>query len=560
MKLTDLQQAFSAQMRKKATAQPLREVEEIEKDQWEAFADDGNESYVIQIVLEKSEVVRHTCDCGKYDAYKFCVHQIALLLHLANGVSGKAVLLPKGQNTKEDPLHTMLGQIEKADLVHWIKEILNVHKDLQVAFMARFEPKPDNYTVKNVQEITNAAVISVIKTKKKIDQTELKQILNLWKQVHQPIIDYYLSFINTTEKIEILSALLDVVDEWRIKLNVNTTKFKTYLGAIFAKTIEPLHNIAIESIWEATITKYFQTGFKNKNDLAIDWLTFLGKITQIEPNQQRVDFILMLFKDAYIRSTSKKSSVVNSWFTELVYDIYKKANKTTECILWIKPILHENEFNMEVIDQLITQNYIDLAEQHCLLAISNNQYEAYNVSYLHRLKNIYLLQQPAKREELFTVIREIFPYYSTLDDYLLILNEHFKGRDAEAKKWRTKVMNKMSNYISRERSITVLYFEILYHEGKFGKILQNLIICETAEIACMYFDTLYILSRIQLLRNLAMFGSYYMKEEADKKRFLELAEKIKSNYSTQEIKNNLLKENAYKHTAFVTFCRAYFAK
>ena len=121
-------------------------------------------------------------------------------------------------------------------------------------------------------------------------------------------------------------------------------------------------------------------------------------------------------------------------------------------------------------------------------------------------------------------------------------------------------MNKMSNYISRERSITILYFEILYHEGKFGKILQNLIICETAEIACMYFDTLYILSRIQLLRNLAMFGSYYMKEEADKKRFLELAEKIKSNYSTQEIKNNLLKENAYKHTAFVTFCRAYFAK
>jgi hypothetical protein len=199
LKITNIGAIFPAQAQKKAEKFPLREIEEIEKGHWVAFADDGPESFDVQITLRKGEITAHSCDCGKLDAQGFCLHQLAMLMQL----SAKKTNTPKPvtkRKVKENPLTTLLNQIDTDDLKLWLKEVLHQQKDLAIAFTNRFGVRPDDYTQDEIQKITDAAVRSVVKNKKKLDQSELKKIILLWKEVHEPVINHYLSNIASVVK------------------------------------------------------------------------------------------------------------------------------------------------------------------------------------------------------------------------------------------------------------------------------------------------------------------------------------------------------------------------
>ena len=61
----------------------VRELEEVEvKGNFVAYVDEGEESYDINVQLDKDVVVGHSCDCGRRDSY--CIHQIVILLMLSS--------------------------------------------------------------------------------------------------------------------------------------------------------------------------------------------------------------------------------------------------------------------------------------------------------------------------------------------------------------------------------------------------------------------------------------------------------------------------------------------
>jgi hypothetical protein len=274
-------------------------------------------------------VTQHSCDCGKLDAQGFCLHQLAMLLQLSTNKT-KTVKPVTKRKVKEDPMTVLLNQVDPEELKVWLKEVLNQQKDLAIAFTNRFAAKPADYSNEEIVKITDAAVRSVVKNKKKLDQSELKKIILLWKEVHEPIIGYYLSNITAVEKIETFSTLLISIDKWDRSFNIKSTKIDTYKKEVFAKTIQPLYDIENEAIWKQVIEGYFKQGFMGDNPAKAEWLIFLSDLVKFETRETRVDFILNSFKKNYAAITQKKGSYISEFFTQLVYKTYKDADKISD--------------------------------------------------------------------------------------------------------------------------------------------------------------------------------------------------------------------------------------
>ena len=79
--LANYSSLFSADLQKKAKATKVRECDEVDKNSFVAYVDDGTESYDVSIKIGKGKVVeKHDCDCG--GTAPFCKHKLALLQHI----------------------------------------------------------------------------------------------------------------------------------------------------------------------------------------------------------------------------------------------------------------------------------------------------------------------------------------------------------------------------------------------------------------------------------------------------------------------------------------------
>lgn len=549
--LKDISTLFTAQAHKKAEKFPLREVEETEKGHWVAFADDGDESYDVQITIVKGEVIAHSCDCGKLDAKGFCPHQLALLLHLSAKKSPTAKPATK-RKVKEDPLSNLINQVEYDDLKAWVKEVLHLQKDLAIAFTNRFGAQPVDYTHHDIQKITDDAVKSVVKNKKKIDHSELKKILLLWKEVHQPIINTYLSHITSVDKIEILSGLMVSVDKWHHTFNINSTKISIYKKDLLAKTIQTLYDIENEESWKTIISAYFKEGYKSDNPAAMDWLVFLAHLSLLETRLLRQNFILDGFKQKYIATKSKPGNILSSWFTQLVFNMYKSCKRQADCIEWINYIPYENGFNLELIDALIENGFDKRAESLCRDVMKSNSQDVYNIPYLARLARLFK-KEPRQSAKLFAVLMQMLPHAGDLEDFLIIKNEYFKNNEEAFKKWRTKIMTSLGHQMRYSMHDTHLYFDILHSEGKYLKMMEKIRDIRSLEIAVKFFDTLYKLDKNRLLKELSYVSATFDGGEKSETFFPLLAAKIKANYTATEIKKLLLKTDDFWKKDFVRY-------
>ncbi|MCU0374524.1 MAG: hypothetical protein MUF24_04365 [Chitinophagaceae bacterium] len=420
IKIKELLAALPAATRRKAEKLPVREAEEADKGEWVAFVDDGANSYDVQLSISRGNLLRHTCDCGKLDADGFCLHQMALLLHIST-ISTSVPTAPKTKrNKKEDPIDTLLAQVEYDELRAWVKELLQQKKDVMVAFTTRFSAKPTDYTLAEIMQMTDAAVKSIVKNKKRIDQSELKQILALWQKVHAPVIACYLNNITSTEKIYLLAGILLAVYKWQFELQINTTRFSSYMVDVLAHTIAPLHDIAVESAWQKVLAAYMAELAKVANPLAQQWAIFLAKLAKATPQRARTDFVLQKLETIYKKACSSKGEVVIEWFTRLLFELYESLDRLPECIDWIQPIIYQNEYNLKLIGLLTEAGNYQRAEALCLRIIKANYQEEYNLPYLICLKKIYAMQ-PDKRSKLHEIILKIFPLHCTLADYKMIV-------------------------------------------------------------------------------------------------------------------------------------------
>jgi hypothetical protein len=551
LKLTEIGTLFSAQAQKKAEKFPVREVEETEKGHWVAFADDGPESFDVQISIDNGEITAHSCDCGKLDAQGYCLHQLAMLMQL----SAQKTKTPKPvtkRKVKEDPLTTLLNQVDTEDLKLWLKEVLQQQKDLAIAFNNRFGVRPVDYTKEEIEKITDAAVRSLVKNKRKIDQSELKKIILLWKEVHEPVIRHYLSNIASVDKIDLFSTLMVSIQKWHLSLNIKSTKTDTYKKEVFAKIIQPLYDIENEEIWKSVISGYFKEGFDGTNAARTDWQIFLSDLVKFETRPLRVDYILGQFKSQYTQTKNKNESFISSFLTQLIFTTYKNAGRLQDCIKWILPISYDNLFNLELIDALLLHGFDDEAEEMCRSIINSNREAAYNFPYLSRLATLFK-KEPRQKAKLYPVLLQMLPYSGGLEDYLILKNEYFKNKEEDFKKWRTRIMSVLGNGMRSNVNEAHFYFDILHHEGRFTMMLEKIGDVRTVEVALKYFDVLFAQNKATFLESLTRISAGFYNSDQDDQFYPELAEKVKQHYSDFEIKNVMLKKEHYRKGEFARY-------
>lgn len=552
-KIKELLAAIPAATRRKAEKFPVREAEETDKGNWVAFVDDGAESYDVQLSISKGNLLQHTCDCGKLDADGFCLHQLAVLLHISTG-STKAPKAAAGKpKKKEDPLENLLGQVDPDALRAWVKELLLQKKDLMVAFTSRFSPQPADYSAADIMQMTDTAVKSIVKNKKRIDPSELKQILALWQKIHAPVIASYLNNITSTEKIYLLDGILLAVHKWYFTLQINSSRFSSYMADVLAHTIAPLHDIAVESTWQKVIAAYVQELEKLANPLSLHWGNFLAKLARTTPQKERTDFILQQLEGVYKRAVATKGEVVVEWFTRLLFELYDGIGRFSACAEWIEPIIYQNDFNLRLIRQLTATEKYQRAEDLCLRIMKSNYHDEYDLPYLVCLKKVYE-KQADQRRKLHEVILKIFPIGCTYDDFKMIMEEHFGDQPEDAQKWKNKVVRKLADNARNNIEVAKIYFAICARDKKYNALLNLIGRSGIGHLLPAYFDVLYQFDKSNFLLKLSTLRMQSSPDTEELEGYTLLAQKIFKHYNYMERSVFLKADRSYFGSNFIPFC------
>jgi hypothetical protein len=542
---------FSPAIIKKALTYPVRELEQETKGRWVAFVDEDTESFDVQLFIIKKKVAEHYCDCRESNE-NFCKHKVAVLLKIAEKATGEATTTKRVIKKKADPLSQLLDQVEHDDLKKWLKEILLQQKDLSISFLNRFTVKPADYTNEEIQLITDKAVKSIVKNKRKIDQSELKKVVLLLKDVHEPVMEYYLSHISDCEKVSVLAKLLETIENWHSAFKIKSTKMATYKTELLARTIQPLYDIENEKVWQNVIKAYFEQAFKPGNPLSVDWQTLLLEIAKLDRRQERADYLLASFKDVYLKNKALNNGLASGQLTRSIWDLYHALNRLPDCIKWIAPIYHENTFNLTLIDTLVDNGLPDIAEQHCINIIKHNYYEEFNEPYQERLMHLYATN-PAKRKELHALLLHLLPASGDFADYKMLRDEYFSDKPEELKKWKMKILSHLAVLMKDSISRAKFLFAIYYDENKLEKMLDKLPESATIELAIDYFEILFGLSKQKFLESLFYFNSIFKLQDYNFKFYPLLAEKLKQHYTKSEITIALSKLKPFYKGTFARY-------
>jgi ethanolamine utilization microcompartment shell protein EutS len=176
-----------ADLVKKATKNIVRECDEIKEGCFQAYVDESKDTFDTTLVFNsKGEIIENNCDCKAGVA--FCSHKAALLLHLINGQ--KTVLkqkISKNDNTLEKLIH----DISPEKLKSWVLDLLSKNKDLSIAFTHEFSGQLEPYTAEELKKLSLDAVKAVVNNRKIVEIAEVKRIIELWKALHESVIDNY---------------------------------------------------------------------------------------------------------------------------------------------------------------------------------------------------------------------------------------------------------------------------------------------------------------------------------------------------------------------------------
>lgn len=131
----------------KAEKAKVRECDELEKGNFQAYVDDGETSFDVAIIINsKGEVTGHLCDCKSRSA--FCRHKTALLLFVAKDKKVKGRL--KGSKSISQ-VETLLEDADPERLKAWIRDLLSRNQDLSLAFIHHFSEKQIQYSEADIR-------------------------------------------------------------------------------------------------------------------------------------------------------------------------------------------------------------------------------------------------------------------------------------------------------------------------------------------------------------------------------------------------------------------------
>jgi hypothetical protein len=529
---------LTKELLKLAAKNTIRECDEVEKGYYVAYVDEGPETFDVCItILKNGEITDAQCDC--VNNKHFCRHTAALLMYVAGEKKVKKRATPKAKVSKSEPL---LDDAALHELKDWIRNVLQKNADLELAFIHHFTGKQRQFTPEEIVKITQDAVKAVVKNKKNLDPTLLKKIIDLWTELHAPIIaQYQADAINESQFLN-LHTLLDCCLMINEGLITNSKKITSYVDALLKKCVETLSDIYDETAWSKAIG-YFIQQIHDKRKTRFHYLQHLQNIISISPEPRRnllIETIVNQYSKARLYNMAYSAD-----YTKLIFNTVMQYSMFEKYYTAFKPIEWSNSYNEKLIESLIDIKQYKLAENYCLKQIAGNYKEEYNIPYLIFLRGIYTISK--NENGLADVLSKLFPYTFNFDDYLYIFTR--MQDEEEKKKWRTKILSRARN-ASRgyDAAATAFCFSLADHEKKYSKMIEYIDSYTRYHLIDTYFEPMALTDKDQLLKRLLYKSDEYGwgfsadAREKDKEVFPELYQKMLKHYTTDYLKA------AIKHT------------
>jgi len=479
--INDLQKYISATSIKKAEKNKVREIDEIKTGEFVAYVDDGDETYDVSVVLSKEGDVNTTiCDCPKNKT--ICLHKVALLIFIS---TKKKVKSPLKSKNKVDKNEQLLESIPHEKLMGWVKSVLKSYPDIALSFEFEFATKDHVYTVSEIQKITKDAVKSVVKNKKNIDATQIKQILSLWKIVHKPIIDLYKFNPSDKKHFECFCALLEFCMLTAIDLNSNSVKFNSYVEGVLNECNECIVNILDDELWKSAIQFLIDRIHHQEIGTNLVLLTHIKNLSS-HFNEYRKELLVDMIA-TYYKLKGAGNTIFANEFTTYTFLIISDNNKFEKYFHLFKPINWSNGYNLKLINQLIGINQLELAEKYCKSEILSNYKNEYSIPYYKLLNSIYISTN--EKDKRVNVLKELLPYSFEYDEFVFVISKF--SDEQELKKWRIKMITNAKHAMRDYNKEAVDFLFKLYHsESRHKKIIELISEYTPLELVLGHIETL----------------------------------------------------------------------
>jgi hypothetical protein len=246
-------------------------------------------------------------------------------------------------------------------------------------------------------------------------------------------------------------------------------------------------------------------------------------------------------------------------YTKIVFKLTEQYKIFPNYCAVFKPLRYNNEYNLKLIDLLIENSHLVLAEKYCSEQINANSKNEYNIPYLTRLRKIYVLKKD--ETNLAKIIEILIPFTFSFDDFLYLYNRMPEGE--EKKKWRSKILSRAKNNC-RDRHAEDFCFSLSDYEKRYTKMFEY-IHFGSYENILRYFEQMANTDKAILLNSILnktdeyFFFSNNRGIKNDEEIFPELLKVFLNHYSESYLRATIKKAEGnqwhYRLNRFVSYMK-----
>lgn len=447
----------------------VRDLDELDEFQTVSYVDDANESYDVKIVMNsRKNIVDTICDCEEGGV---CKHIIALVLHLSENKTDKAVL-KKPRTKKQSETDVLLNSVDNDNLRIWISDVLNTNKELAFLFKNQFSTKEVVFTSDFIQATIKASLQSVIGNRRKIETNEVKKFVDALTLSSKDLLNHLCAAPINDEKYKLITFLIDKLQAIHYDYYISSIKITRFIETILDDLIKNLFNLKDIDVWKASCQFYFSLLFKDK--LLLFELEQCEKIYEFSKTNEIQQKITVQIIAENIDLICKKSELnyfnLGIEMEEFIFKVFTENDLFQKNASKFRPRLYQNEYNINLLNALMEIESYEAVEKYCNEIIERNYQEKYNVPYIKFLVSIYKTNNDNKKLAQLYSIYGKFIY--DIEVYLFI-KENLSVE--QFKKYRMSVFSHSRNsYQSGDLKAFDFYFEIKKLDNKEEDLFEML--------------------------------------------------------------------------------------
>lgn len=461
--LKNYKTVLSPELLLKAKKGTVRECDEIEPGHYQAYVDEGDQTFdTFLMVNKKAELTNHGCDCESVSP--FCHHKAALLLFVINGKK-VAPKLTVGKKKAVD-IESLVHEADPEKLKTWLIKLLTEHKDLAMTFTQQFAKSNKPYQPQDIKKLTLDAVKAVIKTKRSVDSTNGKKIIELWAVLHEPIMEAFCVQLADEASFLNVHAIMEACDEVLGKYGPLNGRLTKYLEKLLSKILNPLVQLKDEDIWDQVIESFVNGIRAEPFYLRIYYLNFLTQLHQLSSMERKKRLASVLV--AQFMKLDANRFYDGTKYTIAVFDMVANSGLFPDHYILFTPIRYQYEYNLALIALLMEHKMYALAEKYCLEQIAANTNGQYDGGYLEFLAEIYTIQKDDKK--LAEILKVGLSYDYDFNTYLFV--DSVMDDAEEKSKWRKQLLAKARREAGQNFRAVKFSFLLLDYEQKYAKMFD----------------------------------------------------------------------------------------